>query len=84
MIKDKMLSGGIFSKTSLKLLTLTCLFLYSINSTQSNKILHVFCYFQITVTSGVGASLDLMAHALADPGGEYIPCSIFYHINLTS
>ena len=33
-------------------------------------------YFQITVTSGVGASLDLMAHALADPGGEYMPRSI--------
>ena len=28
-----------------------------------------FLNFQITVTSGVCASIDLMAHALADQGG---------------
>ena len=32
---------------------------------------------QMIVTSGVGAALDMLAHAIGDPGGEYIVNRLF-------
>ena len=34
------------------------------------SISRTFHYFQLMITSGVGAALDLLAHAIGDPGGK--------------